>query len=170
LRLAQREEIGQEIGPKEKKLMKSLNKRSKVQPRSPRAIHSIAPLVGSMATGVLLAISNPGSQAAEEPASGSPVVAGAKADGTSDSTAAIQKSLDEAAKAGGSVHLPPGRYLVKGSLHIPPGVTLQGAMESPVWSEPLKGSVILATGGRGQEDGSALFEMGHSSAVRGLTV
>jgi hypothetical protein len=42
--------------------------------------------------------------------------------------------------------------------------------ESPVWSEPLKGSVILATGGRGQEDGVALFEMGHSSAVRGLTV
>ncbi len=43
-------------------------------------------------------------------------------------------------------------------------------MESPVWSEPLKGSIILATGGRDNEDGPALFEMGHSSAVRGLTV
>ena len=43
-------------------------------------------------------------------------------------------------------------------------------MESPVWSEPLKGSIILATGGCSQEDGPALFEMGHSSAVRGLTV
>jgi hypothetical protein len=43
-------------------------------------------------------------------------------------------------------------------------------MESPVWSEPLKGSIILATGGRGHEEGPALFEMGHSSAVRGLTV
>jgi hypothetical protein len=70
----------------------------------------------------------------------------------------------------GSVRLPPGRYLVKGSLHIPPGVMLQGVMESPVWSEPLKGSIILATGGRGREDEPALFEMGHSSAVRGLTV
>jgi hypothetical protein len=28
----------------------------------------------------------------------------------------------------------------------------------------------LATGGRVQEDGPALFEMGHSSAVRGLMV
>ena len=68
------------------------------------------------------------------------------------------------------MHLPPGRYLVKGSLRLPPGVTLQGVMESPVWSEPLKGSIILATGGRGHEEGPALFEMGHSSAVRGLTV
>ena len=168
--LARRNEIGQEIGLKEKKLMKSLNQKSKDKPRSPRTIHSIAPFIGGLATGVLLAISNPSSHAVEEPSSGSPVLAGAKADGSSDSTAAIQKSLDEAAKAGGSVHLPPGRYLVKGKLHIPPGVTLQGVMESPVWSGPLKGSIILATGGRGQEDGPALFEMGDSSAVRGLTV
>ena len=95
--------------------MKSLNQKSKDQPTSSRAIHTIAPFIGRLATGVLLVISNPSSQAAEEPSSGSPVVAGGKADGTSDSTAAIQKSLDEAAKAGGSVHLSPGRYLVKGS-------------------------------------------------------
>ena len=94
----------------------------------------------------------------------------AKADGVTDDTAAIQKACDEAAKTGGRVHLPPGRYLVKGSLRVPPGVTVQGVMESPAWSAPLEGSVILATGGRNQEDGPALFEMGHSSAVRGLTV
>jgi len=95
---------------------------------------------------------------------------GAKADGVTDDTAALQKALDLAAKAGGKVLLPPARYLVAGSLRIPPGVTLQGAMESPVWSEPLKGSIILATGGRDKEDAPALFELGHSSAVRGLTV
>ena len=95
---------------------------------------------------------------------------GAKADGSTDSTTAIQQALDDAAKTGGPVSLPPGRFLVRGSLRIPPGVTLQGVMESPVWSEPLKGSILLATGGRGQEEGPALFEMGHSSAVRGLTV
>jgi len=108
--------------------------------------------------------------AAESPGSFSDLARGAKADGVSDDTAAIQQSLDKAAKSGGRVQLPPGRYLVKGSLRIPPGVTLQGVMDSPVWSEPLKGSVILATGGRDQEDGPSLFEMGHSSAVRGLTV
>jgi hypothetical protein len=95
---------------------------------------------------------------------------GAKANGTNDDTIAIQKALDEAAKAGGQVLLPPGQYLVGGSLRVPPGVTLQGGMDSPVWSEPLKGSVILATGGRDKEDAPALFEMGHASAVRGVTV
>ncbi len=97
-------------------------------------------------------------------------VIGAKADGVTDDTAALQKALDEASRTGGRVWLPPGRYLVKGSLRVPPGVTLQGAMESPVWSEPLNGSIVLATGGRDQEDGPALFELGHSAAVRGLTV
>ena len=96
--------------------------------------------------------------------------AGAKADGVTDDTAAIQSALDQASKAGGRVWLPPARYLVKGSLHIPPGVTLQGVEESPVWTEPLTGSIILATGGRDNEDGPALFELGHSSAVRGVTV
>ncbi|MCX6928570.1 MAG: glycosyl hydrolase family 28-related protein [Verrucomicrobia bacterium] len=152
------------------KLMKSLDQETNDKLRPPSPIHSIALIVGSLATAVLLAISYPSSQAAEEPSSGSVVVTDAKADGSSDCTAVIQKALDEAAKAGGSVHLAPGRYLVKGSLHIPPGVTLQGVMESPVWSEPLKGSIVLATCGRGQEDGPSLFEMGHSSAVRGLTV
>ncbi len=100
----------------------------------------------------------------------SAVLSGAKADGVTDDTTAIQKALDQAALTGGRVHLPPARYLIKGSLRIPPGVTLQGVMDSPVWSEPLKGSIILATGGRDNEDAPALFEMGHSSAVRGLTV
>ncbi len=97
-------------------------------------------------------------------------IQGAIMDGTADTTSQLQSALDQAAKAGGQVQLPPGRYLVKGTLRIPPGVTLQGVGESPVWSDPLRGSIILATGGRGQEDSPALFEMNHSSAVRGITV
>lgn len=108
--------------------------------------------------------------AAQEPGNYSVLASGAKADGTTDDTAAIQKCMDDAAKTGGRVNVPAGRYLVKGSLLIPPGVTLQGVSESPTWTEPLNGSIILATGGRDQEDGPALFEMGHSSAVRGITV
>ncbi len=107
---------------------------------------------------------------ADEPGHFSVLASGAKRDPSTDDTAAIQRALDDAEKSGGVVQLPPGRYLVKGSLRIPANVTLQGVAESPVWSEPLRGSVILATGGRGQEEGPALFEMGHSSAVRGLTV
>jgi hypothetical protein len=93
-----------------------------------------------------------------------------KADGSTDDTAAIQSVLDAASKTGGTVGLPPGRYLVAGSLRVPPGVALAGSLDSPQWSEPLTGTVILATGGRDREDGPALFEMSDSSLVRGLTV
>jgi len=95
---------------------------------------------------------------------------GAKGDGTTDDTGAIQSALDTAASSGGRVYVPPGRYLVRGSLKIPPGVLLGGVYESPQWAEPLTGSVILATGGRDSEDAPALFEMGGSCAVRGVTV
>jgi hypothetical protein len=97
-------------------------------------------------------------------------VSAAKGDGVTDDTAAIQRSLDAAAKTGGRVCLPPGKYLVRGSLAVPPGVFVEGALDSPQWAEPLIGSVILATGGRDHEDAPALFEMGSSSAVRGITI
>jgi len=95
---------------------------------------------------------------------------GVKADGMTDDTAAIQKALDEAAKAGQEVRLPAGRYLVSGSLRIPPGVALVGAARAPLYIDPLIGTVVMATGGRDKEEAPALFEMGDSSTVQGLTV
>lgn len=95
---------------------------------------------------------------------------GAKGDGVTDDTKAIQSALDKAAVEGGKVYLAPGKYVVSGSLKIPVGVSLAGAAVSPQYIEPLIGSVILATGGHGKEEGPALFEMGDSSAVTGLTV
>ncbi len=56
---------------------------------------------------------------------------GIKADGKTDDTAAIQKALDAAAKQGGVVRLPAGKYLVAGSLKIPPGVALVGVARGP---------------------------------------
>ena len=55
----------------------------------------------------------------------------AKADGKTDDTAAIQKALDAAAKQGGVVRLPAGKYLVAGSLKIPEGVALVGSQSGP---------------------------------------
>ncbi|MHB1000661.1 MAG: glycosyl hydrolase family 28-related protein [Armatimonadota bacterium] len=95
---------------------------------------------------------------------------GAKGDGVADDTKAIQSALNEAAKAGGIVFLPAARYLVSGSLKIPVGVHLKGAAMSPQYIEPLIGSVVMATGGHGKEDAPALFELGDSSSVTGLTV
>jgi hypothetical protein len=94
----------------------------------------------------------------------------AKADGKTDDTAAIQRALDAAAQQGGVVKLAAGKYLVAGSLKIPPGVALVGSNQAPVYIEPLIGTVILATGGRDKEDGLALFELGDSATVQGLTV
>ena len=96
---------------------------------------------------------------------------GAKGDGVTDDTAAIQKCLDEAAKKGGGVvYLPPAKYLVKGSIKVPVGVAVKGAAQAPLAIDPLIGTVILATGGRDDEKAPALFEVGKSASVIGLTV
>ncbi len=95
---------------------------------------------------------------------------GAKADGTTDDTASIQSALDAAAKDGGKVYLPPGKYLVKGSINVRAGVSVEGVSNAPRYNSPLTGTVILATGGRDKEDGPALFEMVDSTSVSGLTV
>lgn len=95
---------------------------------------------------------------------------GAAGNGTTDDTAAIQRAIDKAAETGGVVRLPAGRYRVGGSLQIKPGVAVKGVHEAPLAIEPLIGTVILATGGRDDETAPALFEMGHASTVKGLTV
>lgn len=95
---------------------------------------------------------------------------GAVADGKTDDTAAIQKAIDAASEKGGQVLLPPGRFLVAGSLQVKPGVSVVGAHDAPQAIEPLIGTVIQATGGRDNESAPALFEVGHSALVQGLTV
>jgi hypothetical protein len=96
---------------------------------------------------------------------------GAARDGSSDATTAFQTAIDRAeANGGGKVYLPPGRYLIGGSLRVGQGVAVVGANEAPMAIEPLVGSIVMATGGRDDESAPALFEMGHASTVKGLTV
>ena len=90
--------------------------------------------------------------------------------GKTDVTKQLQQVLDSLAPAGGTLELPAGKYRVAGILTIPVGVTLQGAVNSPQYIAPLTGTVVMATGGRDKEDASSLFEMGSSTAVRGITV
>ncbi len=118
--------------------------------------------------GVVLAASGQSTQPATDELNAAGF--GAKADGKTDDTAAIQKALDTAAQKGGMVNLPAGNYLVAGSLKIPPGVALCGVQQAPVYIEPLIGTVVLATGGRDKEEAPALFELGDSATVQGLTV
>ena len=52
---------------------------------------------------------------------------GAKADGQTDSTGALQAALNATEKNGSVCFVPAGRYRIEGSLTVPAGVTLAGA-------------------------------------------
>lgn len=95
---------------------------------------------------------------------------GAKGDGITDDTSPVQMAIDEAGKHGGVVYLPPAKYLIKGNLQLRSGVSIIGSANMPQYSDPLKGTIILATGGRNTEQGPALFELVTSSSVSGLTI
>lgn len=94
----------------------------------------------------------------------------AKADGTTDDTAAFQAALDAAAGKGGIVFVPAGTYLIAGALSIPEGVTLKGVWEAPHHADIGRGSLLYATGGRGSEDGTPFISLHQSSAVKGVTI
>ena len=108
---------------------------------------------------------------------------GARADGKTDDTAAIQKALDAAGKQGGGVvRLPVGHYLLRGSLRVPECVTLQGvfrALQSGSGSVSTGvvpyswrggGSVLLALGGRGRPDSQAFISLHRSSTLYGVSI
>jgi hypothetical protein len=108
---------------------------------------------------------------------------GAKADGASDDTPAFQKALDECgAGGGGVVFVPPGHYLIESHLEIPASVTLQGTWRSPATVDAyhapddpegkplLRGSVLLAVEGAGDEKGHAFIHLGFNSTLEGLTI
>jgi polygalacturonase len=75
---------------------------------------------GLRASALALALAFGGAQAADF----SVAAYGAKGDGTTMNTAAIQKAIDAAAKQGGTVVFPPGAYL-SGSIFVKSGVTLR---------------------------------------------
>jgi Pectate lyase superfamily protein len=90
-----------------------------------------------MAMWLLGLVSATSGQAPTPPTGSFDVVSfGAKADGKTDDTAAIQKALDTTGKLGGVVRLPAGKFLVAGSLEIPVGVALAGSNQAPVSDAP----------------------------------
>ena len=95
------------------------------------------------------------------------------ANSASDSTESIQKLLDDKAKTGGTIKLPPKRFIVAGQLNIPEAVTLEGSWEGSVhYMTTQKNTVLMITGRRGLEDFTAkdAIHLNGSSALRGLTI
>jgi len=97
-------------------------------------------------------------------------VPGAKGDGTTDDSAAIQKALDQASATGGTVKLPVGKYRLDKPITIPEGVTLEGEWKAPHHAQLDKGTVILAYAGKGKETDPALISLTPSSGIKGLTI
>lgn len=85
---------------------------------------------------------------------------GAKGDGVTDDTAAIQKALDSLT-AGGVVNLPSGRYLLSASLKVPTGVTLLG--EGARWENSATGLII-------PKNGFSAVRLGNTAGVKGLAI
>jgi len=99
---------------------------------------------------------------------------GARGDGRADDTPAFARALAAALERGApEAVVPPGSYRLDGSVEIPRGVALTGSWQTPHHSETRgvsTGTVILAFGGRGREDGPPLFLLNANSSVRGLTI
>ncbi|MBN2309351.1 MAG: hypothetical protein JXR94_10290 [Candidatus Hydrogenedentes bacterium] len=130
----------------------------------------------------LLIVMATGAHAAEAPASPPPNAAeatlwttnvrehGAAGDANTDDTKAFQAALDAAAPTGGIVFAPAGTYRLGGALNVPQGVTLRGVWESPHHADIGKGTMLYATGSKGNEDGPPLITLNQSSGIHGVTI
>jgi len=94
----------------------------------------------------------------------------AKGDGETDDTAAFQAALNAAAEKGGIVYAPAGTYHIHGNLDIPQGVLLRGVWEAPHHADIGKGTILYATGYKGNDEGPPFIMLHQSSGVRGITI
>ncbi|MDO8585985.1 MAG: glycosyl hydrolase family 28-related protein [Armatimonadota bacterium] len=102
---------------------------------------------------------------------------GAVADQKTDCTAAFQKTLDAAAKAGGGVvNIPAGRFRINGNLSVAAGVTLRGSSGTTPfvgWDEldKTEGTVLLAYAGRGSNTGEPFIRLaGNAATIQAIMV
>ncbi|MCX7019436.1 MAG: glycosyl hydrolase family 28-related protein [bacterium] len=106
---------------------------------------------------------------------------GAKGDGAADDTAAFQKALDAAAKAGGAtVFAPRGNYLFAGHLNVPPAVTLAGlwnyapahaGIRDPGQTKPTEdGTTFLPTENAGKEEAAPFITLNTNSTLKGVVI
>ena len=99
---------------------------------------------------------------------------GAKGDGITDDTAAIQNALTAAGNAGGgTVYLPAGHYRVNTHLTVLANVELRGSDDVPHKGDSM-GSVLFVYEGRGTStpdtDTAFITLNGSNAGVRGLTI
>jgi len=95
---------------------------------------------------------------------------GAVPDAKTDNTRAFQAALDEAAKQGGVVQVPAGRFRLDGQITIPRSVGLQGAaigLNSVYYD---RGTVLMTYSGRDDESAPPFITLESSATLRGLGI
>lgn len=106
---------------------------------------------------------------------------GAVADARTDCTAAFQKAMDAAHRAGATVvSVPEGPYFFAGHMTIPSSVALEGTWRIPPMDhyrpnrtftpENFVGSVLLVTEGKGRAEGTPFITLMHNATLKGLTI
>jgi hypothetical protein len=95
---------------------------------------------------------------------------GAKGDGHTDDTAALQRTM-KAMKThgGGSIFIPEGRYAIRGNLTVPSGVVLRGEWRNPTLG-PVTGTVLMAFAGRGESSGRPFIKLRQFSGLVGISI
>lgn len=86
---------------------------------------------------------------------------GAKGDGVTDDTAAIQKALDSLSGYGGVVSLPSGLYVLSATLNVPAGVTLLG--DGARWENSATHLYV-------PKNGFSAIKLGNHGSVKGLCI
>lgn len=97
---------------------------------------------------------------------------GAKGDGATDDTGAIQAALNSAAaNGGGIVFLPRGNYRIATHLRVPAQTTLAGVWRAPTASSQYQGTTLLAVEGAGSTSGIPFLTLqGNNSTLEGVTI
>lgn len=85
-----------------------------------------------------------------------------------DSTASFKAALQDAGLTGGTVYVPQGEYYVNEPIVVPSGVELRGIYDVPTHSVT-KGSVILTSYGRNNEDAQAFVSLEEASGISGIS-
>ncbi len=106
---------------------------------------------------------------------------GAAGDGNTDDTAAFQKALDAAGKAGGGVvYAGRGNYYFAGRLNVPNAVALKGMWQSVPAHNGIRdrglpkptddGTTFLVTADADKEDGPAFITLNTNSTLKGVVL
>ena len=95
---------------------------------------------------------------------------GAKADGQTDDTKAIQKALNAAAEKGGICFLPAGIYRLDSELVVPAGVSLNGQGETSPHPFTPTGTVLNIFGGKGDVNAPPAITLKWNASVKNLLI